>query len=174
MPSVIDAGIVTEHAAPPAPQLMPAPWMLPPVGGVIVSVYGGPLGSPPPPPPPPPVAVKVAPQVRGPFRATHCVGVFPVQSPVHAVNVYPAFAVAPMPSVIDAGIVTEHAVPPAPQLIPAPWMPPPVGGVIVSVYGGPSGGAAGTNVAVQAVDDSTSTLVLGSVPEHAPPQPWKR
>jgi hypothetical protein len=56
MPIVSATGIVTEQAVPPAPQLIPAPVTRPPVGGVIVSVYGGPVGS----PPPPPLAVNVA------------------------------------------------------------------------------------------------------------------
>jgi hypothetical protein len=35
----IDAGIVTEHAVPPVPQLMPAPPMVPPAGfGLMVKV----------------------------------------------------------------------------------------------------------------------------------------
>jgi len=172
MPSVIDAGIVTEHAVPPAPQLMPAPWILPPVGGVIVSVYGGPVGSPP--PPPPPIGVNVALHVRGPFSAIHWLGDVPVQSPVHDVNTYPMLAVAETPSVIAAGMVTEHAVPPAPQLIPAPAIVPPAGDVIVSVYGGPVGGVppppVAVNVALHVRAASTRTVVSVLAPAHAPPQ----
>ena len=79
-----------------------------------------------------------------------------------------------MPSVIATGIVTAHAVPPAPQLIPAPVTFPPVGGVIVSVYGGPVGNPPppplAVNVALQLFAASTSTLVVAAVPLHAPPQ----
>ena len=53
---------------------------------------------------------------------------------------------ASTPTVIAAGIVTAQTVPPAPQLIPAPATFPPVGGVIVSVYGGPVGGPAVTSM----------------------------
>jgi hypothetical protein len=77
-----------------------------------------------------------------------------------------------MPSVIAAGIVTEQPVPPAPQLIPAPWIVPPVGGVIVSVYGGPFTGPppVAVNVALHVRAASTRTVVPAFVPEHAPPQ----
>jgi len=142
-PIVIAAGIVTEHAAPPAPQLIPAPWTRPPAGtGEMVSVYGGPStgaggGS------PPPAGVNAAPHVRAPLSASHRPGDVPAQSPVHPLKVYPASAEADSPIVIAAGIVTEHAAPPAPQLIPAPWTRPPAGtGEMVSVYGGPSSPAA--------------------------------
>ena len=79
-PSVIDAGIVTEHAVPPAPQLMPAPWMVPPVGSVTVSVYGGPFTG------PPPLAVKVALHVRAASTSTVVVVAVPLQAPPQLVN----------------------------------------------------------------------------------------
>jgi len=86
---------------------------------------------------PPPTGVKIAPQVRGPANASTMLAAVPVQSPVHAVNVYPALAVALTPRLNGTGIVTEQAVPPAPQLMPDACTLPPVGGVIVNVYGGP-------------------------------------
>ena len=57
----------------------------------------------------------------------------PLQSPVQWLNTYPlaGFALSPRPSA--AGMVTEHCVAPLPQLSPAPWIVPPVGGVIVIV-----------------------------------------
>ena len=90
-------------------------------------------------------------------------------------NVYPELAVAAMPIVSATGIVTAQAVPPAPQLIPAPVTRPPVGGgVIVSVYGGPVGSPPppplAVNVALQLFAASISTLVVALVPLHDPPQ----
>ena len=71
-----------------------------------------------------------------------------------------------------AGMFTEQAVPPAPQLIPAARMFPPVGGVTVSVYGGPFTGPppVAVNVAVHVRAASTCTVVVGLVPPQAPPQ----
>lgn len=58
----------------------------------------------------------------------------PVQSPDQAVKTKPAAGVAWSPSVIGAGIVTEHCEPLAPQFKPAPVTEPPVGvGLIVIV-----------------------------------------
>jgi len=113
-----------------------------------------------------------APHARGPFRSTEVDADVPLQSPDQPVNVYPLLAVPWMPSLIATGIVTAQAVPPAPQLIPAPVTFPPVGGVIVSVYGGPVGGPPplAVNVALQLFAAFTSTLVVAAVPLHAPPQ----
>jgi hypothetical protein len=120
----------------------------------------------------PPAGVNSAPHVRAPFNASRCAGVPPLQSPVHAVNVYPALGVASRPIDIAAGIVTAQAVPPAPQAMPAARIIPPVGGVTVSVYGGPVTGPppVAVNVAVHVLAASTSTLVVRLVPLHAPPQ----
>ena len=98
----------------------------------------------------PPAGANSAPQARAPFNASRYAGVAPLQSPVHPVNVYPALGVASRPIDIAAGIVTVHAVPPAPQLIPAPCTLPPVGDVIVSLYGGPFTGPALTSMAAVA------------------------
>jgi hypothetical protein len=67
-------------------------------------------------------------------------------------------------------MVTEHAVPPVPQLRPAPLTVPPVGlGLIAIVYGGPLTTLA-VNEAVHVLAPSTDTVVVGPVPEHEPPQ----
>jgi hypothetical protein len=119
--------------------------------------------------------VNVALQVRGPFSVSRYAGLVPLQSPVHAVNANPALAVASMPIDIVAGIVTEQAGPPAPQLMPAAWIFPPAGGVTTSVYGGPTTGPppVAVNSALQVSAAFTSTVVEGVVPAHAPPQAVK-
>ena len=159
--AVVPLASVTAHAAPPAPHVSPFPVTVPPVGtGAIVSAYV------------PPGGAKFAVHVRAPCKLTEYDADVPLQSPDQPVNVYPELAVAAMPIVIATGIVTAHAVPPAPQLIPAPVTLPPVGGVIVSVYGGPVGSPPplAVNVALQLFAASTTTLVVAAVPLHAPPQ----
>jgi hypothetical protein len=122
----------------------------------------------------PPAAVNVAAHVRAPCKLIEVDADAPLQSPDQPVNVYPLLAVAWIPSVIATGIVTAHAVPPAPQLMPAPVTLPPVGGVTVSLYGGPVGSPPppplAVNVALQLFAASTSTLVVAAVPLQAPPQ----
>ena len=123
MPSVIDAGIVTEQAVPPAPQLMPAPVTFPPVGtGEMVSVYGGPVGK-----PPPPVAVKVALHVFAASTSTLVVALVPLHAPPQLVNVYPVAAAAVSVAVVVPPNVTAHVAPPAPHVSPLPVTVPPDG-----------------------------------------------
>ena len=119
--AVVPLASVTAHVA---PHDSPFPVTVPPVGcGAIVSAYV------------PPGGAKFAVQVRAPCKLTEIDADVPLQSPDQPVNEYPPLAVAWIPSLIATGIVTAHAVPPAPQLIPAPVTFPPAGGVIVSVYG---------------------------------------
>ena len=122
MPSVSAAGIVTAHAVPPAPQLMPAPVTFPPVGdGAIVSVYGGPVGS------PPPLAVNVALQLFAASTTTLVVAAVPLHAPPQLVNVYPLAGAAVSVAVVPLASVTAHAAPPAPHVSPFPVTVPPVG-----------------------------------------------
>jgi hypothetical protein len=124
IPSVSATGIVTAQAVPPPPQLIPAPLTRPPVGGVIVSVYGGPVGS------PPPLAVNVALQVFAAFISTLVVALVPLHDPPQLVNVYPAAGTAVSVAVVPLASVTAHV---APHDNPLPVTVPPVGaGAIVS------------------------------------------
>jgi hypothetical protein len=129
IPSVIATGIVTAHAVPPAPQLIPAPVTFPPVGGVIVSVYGGPVGN----PPPPPLAVNVALQLFAASTSTLVVAAVPLHAPPQLVNVYPDDGAAVSVAVVELPNVTAHVAPPAPHVSPFPVTVPPVGvGAMVS------------------------------------------
>jgi hypothetical protein len=145
------AGIVTEQLLPVVPQRIPALAIVPPDGLVIVRVKGGPVVPVPVPVPVPddedppepededPLdpdeddAVKVATHVRGPWSASAKLAFVPEQLPDQPENTYPAPGVASSPRVIGPGIVTEHAIPLVPQLIPALLTVPPDGRVIVSV-----------------------------------------
>ena len=137
--------------------LRAVPWV---IGAGVAQVMTGVVG-------PPPTGVNVAPQVRGPAKANRMLAAVPVQSPVHAVNVYPELAVALSPMLIDTGIVTEQAVPPAPQLMPAACTFPPVGGVIVNVYGGPDV-CADAGAAATANTDSTRIITHNALDISVP------
>jgi hypothetical protein len=164
MPSVIATGIVTAQAAPPAPQLIPAPVTFPPVGGVIVSVYGGPIGN-----PPPPLAVNVALQLFAASTRTLVVRLVPLHAPPQLVNVYPVDGAAVIVAGVPLASVTAHAAPPAPHVSPFPVTVPPVGaGVIVSEYVVPP---LELNVAAQARAPFNSTEVDADAPLQSPDQP---
>ena len=76
-PIGIEAGIVTEHSAPPTPQLNPAPATVPPVGtGLIVIVNGAPVARLP----------NVAVHSLTPFTATVVVRPVPEQLPPQLVK----------------------------------------------------------------------------------------
>ena len=76
--AIVAAPNATWQMAPPVPHARPPPLTDPPAGaGEMVSWKSG----------VPPVGVNSAPQVRGPFNATHRLGFEPEQSPVQAVNV---------------------------------------------------------------------------------------
>ena len=129
IPTVIGAGIVTEQLVPPAPQLIPAPATLPPVCGVIVSVYGGPVGN----PPPPPLAVNVALQLFAASTKTLVVALVPLHAPPQLVNAYPVAGVAVSVTGVELPNVTAQAAPPVPHVSPIPVTGPPAGtGAIVS------------------------------------------
>ena len=164
IPSVIDAGIVTAHAVPPAPQLIPAPVTLPPVGeGEIVSVYGGPVGK------PPPVDVNVALHVFAASTRTLVVALVPLHAPPQLVNVYPVAAAAVSVAVVVPPNVTAHVAPPAPHVRPLPVTVPPVGaGAIVSEYVVPP---TGVNVAAQVRAPFRSTQIDDELPAQSPDQP---
>ena len=166
MPNVIDAGIVTAHAVPPAPQSMPAPVTFPPVGiGEIVSVYGGPVGK----PPPPPVTVNVALQVFAASTSTLVVALVPLQAPLQLVNVYPVAAAAVSVAVVVPPNVTAHVAPPEPHVSPLPVTVPPVGvGAIVNEYVVPP---TGVNVAAHVRAPFRSTHSDVALPAQSPDQP---
>ena len=157
---VIGAGIVTAHAVPPAPQFSPAPATLPPVGGVIVSVYGGPVGG-------PPVDVNVAEHVFAASTWTAVVVLVPLHAPPQLVNAYPLAGAAVSVTGVALPNVTAQAAPPVPHVSPLPVTVPPVGtGAIVSEYVG----VVDVNVAEHVFAASTWTAVVVLVPLHDPPQ----
>ena len=165
MPSVIATGIVTAHAVPPAPQLIPAPVTLPPVGGVIVSVYGGPVGH----QPPPPIAVNVALQLFAASTRTLVVALAPLHAPPQLVNVYPVAGAAVSVAVVALVNVTAHAAPPVPHVSPFPVTVPPVGaGEIASEYVVPP---LELNVAAHVRAPFNPTEVDAAVPLQSPDQP---
>ena len=103
---VIGAGIVTAHAVPPAPQFSPAPATLPPVCGVIVSVYGGPVGG-------PPVEVNVAEHVFAASTWTAVVVLVPLHDPPQLVNAYPLAGAAVSVTGVALPNVTAQAARPS-------------------------------------------------------------
>jgi hypothetical protein len=116
----MDAGAVYAQTEPPVPQPSPAPVTLPPVGtGLMVIVYGGPVGSP---------AVKVAVQVLTASTVTVVLVLVPEQLPPQLVNEYPESAAAVSVTEVDEPYVTEQVpVPLVPQLMPPPVTVPFVG-----------------------------------------------
>jgi hypothetical protein len=146
--------MVTAHALPPVPQLIPALLTVPPEGLVIVSVKGGPVvvaSVPVPDEVPVPedvpvpeeedvpdeaedeVAVNVAPQDFAPLRRIVWLSPVPAeQSPVQPAKLKPGSGAAWSPKYMLAGMVTWHSAADVPQLRPAPFTTPPVGRVRVS------------------------------------------
>ena len=159
--------MVTAHAVPPAPQFKPAPCTRPPVGAVMVSVYGGPVGDP---PLLPPLDVNVALQVRAASTSTEVVVLVPAHEPPQPVNVYPLAGVAVSVAVVALPNVTWHVAPLAPHVSPFPVTVPPVGvGPIVSEYVVPP--PLDVNVAAHVRGPFRSTQTAALVPEQFPDHP---